>query len=259
MNILVYSTFYGTPDFTTLSIRNHLSYCNVNGYDYKPDFRTKPTTRQFSWAKILLGIRHLESRQYDAIFWMDADSLFLNQKIRIEDLLSMSDAPIHFTGDENDIFNGGHFILRSHHKSIEFLQECWQVCEIADNRFMTTHKDSIHLYDQPAILAILGGADPKNPMTWADGFNAVNGFPENPYRCHKDFQSAYAPSNPLNCSSALSLICDRWRKYCFIHPQRSMNSYPWYMDQNDFIVHFVGNTKHLMTDWREFFQFYPSF
>ena len=54
-------------------------------------------TRQFSWAKILLGIRHLESRQYDAIFWMDVDSLFLNQKIRIEDLLSMSDALIHFT------------------------------------------------------------------------------------------------------------------------------------------------------------------
>lgn len=257
MNILVYSTFYGLPDFTSISIKNHLSYCMSHGYDYKPDFRHKPTTRQFSWAKLLLGINHLESKKYDAIFWMDADSLFLNQEIKIEKFLDTSDAPIHFTGDANDIFNGGHFILRSESKSIEFLKECWQVCEIADDRICTTHKDKIHLYDQPAILAILGGADPKNSKTWADGFNAVNGFPENPYRLHKNFQEMYAPSNPLNCESARSLICEKWRQFCFIHPQRSMNSYPWFMGPKDFIVHFVGNTKHLMTDWRESFKFYP--
>ena len=95
MKVLVYSTFYGLPDFTSLSIKNHLSYCNAHGYDYKPDFRIKPTTRQFSWAKLLLGVQHLETKQYDAIFWMDADSLFLNQTIRIEDLLRFSEVPIH--------------------------------------------------------------------------------------------------------------------------------------------------------------------
>ena len=258
MRILVFSTFYGLPDFTSLSIRNHLAYSIRHEYTYIPDFLEKPTSRQFSWAKILLGMRHLQAGSYDAIFWMDADSLFFNQEVRIEDLLDSSPAPIHFTGDENDIFNGGHILLRSHPKSIEFLQECWKVCEINDHRIVTTHKDEKHLYDQPGILAVLGGADPDDSSTWATGFNAVNGFPENPFRIQKDFQQVYAPSDPQNCKAALSLICDKWRQYCYIHPQRVMNSYPWFMGAEDFIVHFVGNTKHLMTDWREHFQFYPS-
>ena len=189
---------------------------------------------------------------------MDADSLFLNQAIRIEDLLDASSRPIHFTGDENDIFNGGHFILRNQHESLEFLNNCWKVCEIADERIVTTHKDASHLYDQPGILAILGGADPDDPTTWADGFNAVNGFPENPYRMIRDFQAHYAPSNPNNCEAARSLICTRWRPHCFIHAQRAMNSYPWFMGPDDFIVHFVGNTKHLMTEWHEHFELYPN-
>lgn len=258
MKILIYSTFYGLPEFTKLSVKNHLSYSLRHNYDYQPDFRRKPTNRQFSWAKILLGIKYLTSGNYDAIFWMDGDSLFLNQAIKLEDLFNNKKEPIHFSGDDNDIFNGGHILIRNDPMSIQFLEECWQVCNISDNRIVTTHKDADQLFDQPAILAVLGGANPKEPSTWADGFNAINGFPENPYRKIKNFQDHYAPSNPFNCNAARSLICDRWRPYCFVHPQRTMNSYPWFMSEKDFIVHFVGNSKHLMTEWRENFAFYPE-
>jgi len=256
--ILVFSTFYGLPSFTKASMKNHLSYCLKHGYDYIPDFLKKPTIRQFSWAKLQLALIHLRSKKYDAIFWMDADSFFLNSNIKLECFLDLDQIPIHFSGDENDIFNGGHFLLRDHPESLAWVQECWRICEIQEPRIVTTHKDDHHLFDQPGILALLGGADPSDPSTWADGFNSVNGFPDNPYRRHKNFQDTYAPSNPSNCEAARSLICDRWRPYCYVHPQRTMNSYPWSMGADDFIVHFVGNTKHLMEEWHARFNFYPS-
>ncbi len=258
MRILVYSTFYGLPSFTKLSIQNHLSYCIRHGYDYIPDIGEKPINRQFSWAKIWLGIEYLETRKYDAIFWMDADSWFLNQDIKIESFLTLSSEPIQFSGDENDVFNGGHFLLRSNSVSLDWLRSCWKVCETQDPRFVTTHKDDRHLFDQPGILAVLGGADPDNPLTWADGFNAINGFPGNPLRRHQDFQQRYAPLTSPQAEASRALICERWRNHCKVYPQSTMNSYPWTLEESDFIVHFVGSTKHLMHEWRERFCFYPS-
>lgn len=255
--ICVFSTFYGIPAFTADSIRNHLSYCNLHGYSYKPYLFDKPTARQFSWAKVLLAIQLLESGQWDALFWMDADSWFLNQAICLHDWLTELE-PIQFTGDDNDIFNGGHFLLRYSPASIQWLKACWQICETTDSRFVTTHKDEWHLYDQPGILAILGGAQPEQPSSWADAFNAVNGYPGNSLRVHKNFQDVYAPTTASRCAAARSLICDKWRPHCLIRPQSAMNSYPWTVKDGDFIVHFVGNTKHLMQEWRDRFRFYPD-
>lgn len=258
MKILVYSTFYGLPDFTKLSIKNHLSYCLRHGYDYIPDIGEKTIDRQFSWAKISLGIKYLSCYCYDAIFWMDADSWFLNQDICLEQFLETSSEPIQFTGDENDIFNGGHFLLRNSRISLAWLESCWKICYCQDPRFVTTHRDDNHLFDQPGVLALLGGANPDDPSTWADGFNAVNGYPGNPLRLHKEFQSIYAPLSVKSAANALSLVCPKWRPFCKIHPQSAMNSYPWTLEEGDFIVHFVGNTKHLMDEWRNSFLFYPS-
>ncbi len=256
--VLVYSTFYGIPAFTKASIKNHLHYCIKHNYDYIPDFISKPTSRQFSWAKILLGIKYLKTDSYDLIFWMDADSWFLNSSISLESICDDKEEPIQFSGDENDVFNGGHFLLKNHPKSISWLEDCWKICETTDDRFLTTHKDETHLFDQPGILSVLGGANPDDSATWANGFNAINGFPGNYLRVHKDFQINYSPTNYARSLAARSLICDKWRPFCYVHPQRIMNSYPWDMENDDFIVHFVGNTKHLMTDWRDRFNFYPS-
>lgn len=257
VRLCVYSTFYGIPSFTKDSIRNHLAYCNRNGYSYRPFLLDKPTSRQFSWAKILLGLELLRSNRWDAIFWMDADSWFLNNNITLHEWLHQPE-PIQFTGDENDVFNGGHFLLKNCTESIEWLECCWQICETSDPNFVTTHKDEVHLFDQPGIIAALAGADPADPSTWAPAFNAINGYPGNPLRKHHDFQERFAPINEDNCETARSLICERWRPYCLVRPQNSMNSYPWALGDKDFIVHFVGNTKHLMQEWRHRFSFYPA-
>lgn len=258
VRILVYSTFYGIPDFTKDSIKNHLAYCLRHGYDYIPEIGKKTISRQFSWAKISLGLHYLVNCSYDAIFWMDADSWFLNQQVHLESFLDRWQEPIQFSGDENDIFNGGHFLLRNCAKSVQWLRECWAICETRDPRFHTTHKDARHLFDQPGILAVLGGANPNDPSTWAEGFNAINGFPGNPYRVHKQFQSEYAPLNESKAAAARTLICERWRPFCLVHPQYAMNSYPWSLVGNDFIVHFVGSSKGYMAQWKNKFIFYPS-
>ena len=254
MKIAIFSTFYGIPDFTKISMLNHYHYSLKHKYDYLPDFLVKPTERQFSWAKIFLAIQLLESNCYDAIFWMDADSLFLNSDITIESFLNYAPEPIQFTGDYNDIFNGGHIILRNDPKAIEWLKDCWKVCYTNTSNFNTTHKNDTHLFDQPGILSVLGGCDPDDQSTWLTGFNAVNGFQENPSRKILNFQQSYAPITMELCKNSESLICNKWKKYCKIWPQHSMNSYPWDFSNNDFIVHFVGNTKHLMFEWYDQFR-----
>ena len=144
MQICVYSTFYGIPSFTKDSIKNHLYYCNKHGYSYKPYLFDKPTTRQFSWAKIIIGIELLKSNKWDAIFWMDADSWFLNCEISLDKWLQEPEE-IQFTGDINDVFNGGHFLLKNTNKSIEWLEACWKVCETNDPKIVTTHRNDKEL------------------------------------------------------------------------------------------------------------------
>ncbi|MFS6818059.1 hypothetical protein AAF134_01395 [Synechococcus lacustris Tous-12m] len=194
--ILVYSTFYGLPSFTRDSIANHLDYCNKHQYDYFPDFREKPTERQFSWAKVLLGIQLLESNKYEAIFWMDADSWFLNPHIRLEDWLHNHPEPIQFTGDENDVFNGGHFLLRNCPESIEWLKACWQICHSTDPRFVTTHKDSHHLFDQPGILAVLGEPIPKTPAVGPRALMPLMGTLVIPYAISTTSKRPMPPPTP---------------------------------------------------------------
>jgi len=255
MNTLIYSTFYGHPHFSTLSIRNHLHYANLHHYSYIPHVGENPFQRQFSWAKIYLGLQYLRSGLWDLIFWMDGDSWFLNNSITLLDIIGNRPEAIHFSGDENDIFNGGHFLLRNSPDAINFLEHVLDICETDDPRIVTTHRDSRHLFDQPAILSLLGGADPHNKSTWADAFNSVNGYPGNPFRHHKAFLIDYAPLTADSCERAKSLICDRWRPFCNVLPQSTMNSYPPNIGMDDFIVHFVGNTKDYMHTMQHLFEF----
>jgi len=253
--ICVYSTFYGVPAFSKKSISNHLAYCNKHCYDYKPFLYDKPTHRQFSWEKIYLGLRLLKTNHWDAIFWMDGDSWFLDIDFPLHVWLD-DHQPIQFTGDENDIFNGGHFFLKNQSSALEWLEHCWQFCYINDPKISTTHKDLVHLYDQPGIIISLGGGNPNKLSSWAPAFNRLNGFPGNPYRIHTNFQEVYAPLTLSKCDAAMSLICNKWRNKCLIRPQSAMNSYPWNLEGNDFIIHFVGGTHHLMSEWSDRFEFY---
>ena len=154
------------------------------------------------------------------------------------------------------MFNGGHFLLENTNKSIEWLEACWKVCETNDPKIVTTHRNDKELFDQPGILAILGGLIIGQNYGLLD--STISMVFRNPYRVQKNFQEHFAPLNKSKSSAARSLICEKWKPHCLVHPQESMNSYPDTVKQGDFIVHFVGNTKHLMEEWKDSFRFYTS-
>ena len=113
--------------------------------------------------------------------------------------------------------------------------------------------------DGPAAIALLGGADPLNPATWVAGFNAINGCPANPSRRLRDFQNTHHPLDKERAQRAHGAISDRWRPYCQVWPQGRLNAYPWSLQDGDFILHFVGESKNsLMNHYRDFVDRYPS-
>lgn len=78
---------YGKCDFGDLASTNHLEYCNKHGYSYI-NWTVKDseyTEWHPTWIKIdvLLKTLHL----FDYVVWIDADAVFYNQDIKIEDLV----------------------------------------------------------------------------------------------------------------------------------------------------------------------------
>lgn len=96
----------GLP-MAALTNPNKQEYCKTNGYTFLFQRRSEP------YKHILVG-RHkwylqlLKSGEYDAILFMDADSIFTNMKKRVEDVLLPNDAMVGCKGAPH--FNAGVWI-----------------------------------------------------------------------------------------------------------------------------------------------------
>ena len=243
-HIRIGSTFYGSPLFSRDSIRNHLFYASKWGYDYEPKVGNIPFRRHHSWAKPFLALEAFDVG-FDYFFWMDGDSWFLNSEKSLESFVELNRDFV-FTGDHNDIFNGGHFLVRNTLWTREFLQDWCRIHYLPKTQLATTHRQGDYLDDQPAMIALLAGADPNDSRTWEESFNRVNGFPGNPNRRLRDFSSGYAPISVEGALNAMTLIAPHYRDFCWIVPQREMNSYPDDFSLEDLCIHFVGGTKGFM-------------
>jgi hypothetical protein len=139
MNLLVYSAFYGSPSYTGLACENHLLYCLRNGYDYLPlhgDF----SRRTPNWQKVLVGIGLLREGKYDAIFWMDGDSFFMNIDTRLEKLLiEHPNNSFIFSRCKEDVINSGHFLARNNSDALGLL-EAWRDLYGTCDEIVTTNK-----------------------------------------------------------------------------------------------------------------------
>jgi hypothetical protein len=60
-------------------------YAQKHGYDFRDDEDVYDRTRHPAWSKILLILRYL--RYYDYIVWVDADTLIMNDEIKMSDLI----------------------------------------------------------------------------------------------------------------------------------------------------------------------------
>ena len=82
MNICVFSIFDDAyEDISKVSIfDNFKEYCELHAYDLRY-FKLKEVPMAASWFKIFYANKLLEENNYDYVFFLDADCLFLNTTI----------------------------------------------------------------------------------------------------------------------------------------------------------------------------------
>jgi len=161
-SIMIVSLMYGYPKtITDVVLKNHQRYATKHGYAYRSvvavdakELNQYFRGRQGGWAKLSL-VQEIFSKPHapDYVFWMDADSLFVDNSIQLEDLVKLSKDFV-VAGDQNGI-NTGHFLLQNSAWSRELFDSSWSICP-----------PPLFQYEQAGIMAILGGADRKDNSTW---------------------------------------------------------------------------------------------
>ncbi|KAF4749289.1 hypothetical protein FOZ63_003333, partial [Perkinsus olseni] len=131
--IVIASAWIGPQKRFTDAKRNHVRYALKHGYGYFA-VECNWSDRGFPhWSKLLIARHLLEghglSRAPEYLFWMDADSLFMNPSIRIEDHLVTPNPTkdFIFSGEREMVINTGHFLLRKSQWSLDFLKEVYRM------------------------------------------------------------------------------------------------------------------------------------
>ncbi|WP_353432647.1 putative nucleotide-diphospho-sugar transferase [Polynucleobacter sp. MWH-UH23A] len=242
--------------------KNHQNYASKHGYAYifREDFACSASNTSAhepfyvgTWSKPTF-ILDLLNQGYEYVFWIDSDSIFTNFKIGFDDLIRTQKDLI-FSGDAYDVCNAGHLLFRNSDFSKAFLEK-WDETRFfnyrdsgsaADGFWITA--DGYGISDQANLNALLS----KNIETSLDlleGFNAINGYPENPLRKHRDWQKLYSPKTPNYCDQILrDLIRPDLHANVLVVNQRRLNAYPKSIcgearyQPRDPLVHFVSDTK----------------
>jgi len=79
---------YGKCDYGDFSSLNHHEYSNKHGYSYIKEIVKNDDYLDWhpTWIKIDVLIKYLPL--YDYVVWIDADAVFVNQDIKIEDMIT---------------------------------------------------------------------------------------------------------------------------------------------------------------------------
>ena len=266
-NIVISSSWVGsTPNWVDLATLNHSQYAEKHNYTYQHHHHDsqvgafnspKPSDLyiQSVWQQII-DIRKLMDDHRNAwIFKTDMDSVFTNLRIEISKFTRF-DSDFIFTGDSNDVFNGGHFLIRNTEWSrslmdlwLSFKDQKWE-------NFNTSHQsESGKLSDQPLLNMILKEYKNLDISNGLDTFNSINGFSGNRDRRIKHFWFTHAPTARYRIYAARKLLNKEIRHHTKIVMQSAFNSYPnrspgqrkW--RKGDFMIHFVGSAKSQMEDF----------
>lgn len=259
--ILIVSGYLGSREnYINLVEENHRLYCRMHAYDYifVDEFKffdqLIDSEVDFSWFKVAKCIELLKLNIWEYIFWIDADSFFLNMNRDFDDLFLL-ERDFVFTGDSWDVFNGGHFLVRNSNWSIQFLQNWLSMRKIIAPNLRTSHKGKQgRLMDQPAMNILLyeGSASVQNLEF---SFNSINGYSGNPDRLHKFFQYTHAPTSKVRLRKTNSLISKNLRNNVVVVEQNRLNAYPFKMPGMRLdlaradILHFPGDKKILIESY----------
>lgn len=263
----------GNPDVTLLSawagqspawlektITNHREYARAHNYNHvflgSDDWNgfqplKHPSFDDYAWIKVEAILGALEDTEF--VFWVDADSVFVDMKKSLSDVLPRGTKSLTFTGDANDLCNSGHLIFRHTEFSKHFVQDWLKLRDLPFPPIETSMQSAQGLVgDQVALNYLLaGGLSEPNQVRrlGARLFNSVNGWPGNPYRRHRRFSRTHAPTSQLGALRARALVSPSLRRHVRIVPQHRLNAYPWWgpeekqVNKRGPIVHFVGPWK----------------
>ncbi len=157
--------------------------------------------RDAAWGKVLALQAALSQPSVDYVFWMDGDSLFMNQDRSLEALIPTGENQLTMTGDRNCFLNSGHLMLKKGNWTEDFLNKTWA---------MYPPPEPKGWWEQSSMIYLLSGLSPEDKD--AKG-------------CKADVQSC--------CSSRAGKGCD-------VRPQGQMNRYLNSFGSGDFILHFAG-------------------
>ena len=260
MNITISSSWVGPmTDWVEVVKLNHLKYAQRHGYTYLHNHHHAPTSGTDSefydfyvdavWQQIIDVRELLNDPNVKWVFKTDTDSIFTNLKLSIN-RFAKNNVDFIFTGDSNDIFNGGHFLIKNSKWSRDFLDLWLSYKDNSWEKLNTTHQnENGRLLDQPILNMILSKYKSLDSANGSQSFNFMNGYPGNKDRIHKFFWLTHAPTARYRLFFARRLIHKDIKNRLLLLPQTSFNSYPkkslgqrsW--RKGDFMIHFAGTPK----------------
>lgn len=217
-NLTIASKYGGyTADWSFVRA-NHLAYAKRHNLNYFAPISDKP----FTWHGLghndiyfstFAIVQFLFDSGADAVFWMDADSAFVNVDQDIRSFLAEAPSKdLIVSGDLNVFFNAGHFMVRKSEWSMNLLRT-------ANSLF-----PSPEWMDNGAFLAALGGADPSRRQTWLPSMQRL----------------ARKTSSAAEADQANRDLDNNVSQHMLILPQDAMNSYGRSGAGHTFIRHYAG-------------------
>uniref|UniRef100_A0A7S2WUX7 Nucleotide-diphospho-sugar transferase domain-containing protein n=1 Tax=Rhizochromulina marina TaxID=1034831 RepID=A0A7S2WUX7_9STRA len=212
------------------SLENKRQYAQRHGYDLvvargKDIDRSRPA----AWSKFKAMRKHLP--RYDYLLYTDADTIVMNQEVKLESLVGDGSADVIITEDWNGV-NTGVFMLRNSTWTYWFLREAWGL-QGSEQEHMALHDRSAggmkypFEYEQRAVHYLL------QTEIWTERH-----LPR--YRPAITFEGALQTSETM------------WRHVQLL-PQCALNSYMLYPSffrrgyvsaqwvAGDFVVHMAGH------------------
>lgn len=124
---------YGKCDYGDLSSTNHLTYSNLHSYSYIKEIvnSEKYKERHLTWIKIDVLLKYLP--MYDYVVWIDADAIFYNMDLKIEQIIEDDNVDLVIPKQEVDRLTGnvwthtttGFMIWKNSNWSISTLSDIW--------------------------------------------------------------------------------------------------------------------------------------
>ncbi len=249
------------PNIMARVMGNHLTYSRLHRYDYVFFDETTVGAQKslvqgagdYHWIKP--DAIRLALADYEFVFWTDLDSVFHQMDLSLADIASL-DRDLVFTGDHNDMFNGGHLFFRKSDFTMRLIDD-WQQFQgipFPDLGGASQQGPTGYVGDQIAMNVLLAGGRPtplEVEKRGRDLFNLTNGWAGNTGRVHSDFSRNWAPTRTRNLKRTRSLLSPELRPHVDLVVQHRLNAYPWWgpkktKNKHGPIIHFVSPYKDLL-------------